>query len=192
MLHQLKFIVPLLASVPVALSVSAVTKPAAIAQIKNAKGEVIGMATFSPTPQGLKVNVQVKGLNPGVHMIHLHEFGKCEPPDFMSAGKHFDPESSHGKPKHGEHGGRKPAGDLPNLQVQKDGTGKLEAILPKLTVGNDNFSVLKQGGTAIVIHAGADGKSNVPGLDYKARIACGVVTKKLGSKAPSYRYAEAS
>ncbi len=174
----LKLIAPLLASVPVVLSVSA--KPAAIAEIKNAKGEVIGTATFSPTPQGLKVNVQVKGLNPGVHMIHLHEFGKCEPPDFMSAGRHFDPEGSHGKPKHGEHGGRKPAGDLPNLQVQKDGTGKLEAILPRLTASNDKndrFSVLKEGGTALIIHAGADGKSNVPGLDYKARIACGVVKR---------------
>jgi len=167
----------MLATIPMALSVVASQKPAAIAQIKNAQGKVIGSATFVPTPQGLKVTVQVKGLNQGTHMIHLHEFGKCEPPSFMSAGRHFDPEGEHGKSKHGEHGARKPAGDLPNLQVQKDGTGKLEAVLPKLTVGKDKFSVLKEGGTAIIIHAGADGKSNVPGLDYKARIACGVVTR---------------
>lgn len=179
MFHSLKSIVPLLATIPVALSASASVKPAAIAEIRNDKGELIGTATFSPTPQGLKVNVQVKGLNPGEHMIHLHEVGKCDPPSFMSAGGHFDPEGVHSKPKHMVHGGRKPAGDLPNLQVQQDGTGKLEAILPKLNAGNgdERFSVLKRGGTAIIIHAGANGKSNVPRLDYKARIACGVVRR---------------
>jgi Cu-Zn family superoxide dismutase len=47
--------------------------------------------------------------------------------------------------------------------------------MSKLTLGMGPNSLLKQGGTAIVIHAGANGKSTIPNVDYKTRIACGVV-----------------
>lgn len=172
----ISMILPLALTLP-AVAVMASTKPTGIASIKNAKGATIGTATFTPTTGGLRVVVQVKGLNAGKHMIHLHEFGKCEAPDFKSAGRHFDPG---GKPKHGSHGhgSRKPAGDLPDIMIKADGTGRLEAVLPKLTANKDPkdpFSIFKEGGTSIIIHAGTEGKSNVPGLDYKARIACGVI-----------------
>ena len=68
-----------------------------------------------------------------------------------------------------------PAGDLPNIMVQQDGTGTLTATLSELTLGAGRNSLLKQGGTAIVIHAGANGKSTIPNVDYKTRIACGIV-----------------
>ncbi len=60
-------------------------------KIKNTDGEIIGLASFVETSQGINIAVQVKGLTPGLHGIHIHEKGSCEKPDFKSAGRHFNP-----------------------------------------------------------------------------------------------------
>ncbi|WP_271254762.1 superoxide dismutase family protein [Pseudanabaena sp. Chao 1811] len=155
--------------------------PRASSRIFNIKGEQIGTATFVQTHAGVKVTLQVQKLRKGEHMVHLHENGKCDAPNFKTAGDHFNPQPSdqtgehelHHKHEDGKH--QKPAGDLPNINVQQDGTGSLTAILPALTLGTGKNSLLKQGGTAILIHAGANGKSTIPNVDYKTRIACGVI-----------------
>ncbi len=36
------------------------------------------------------VTLNASGLKPGLHGVHLHAVGKCEP-DFAAAGGHFDP-----------------------------------------------------------------------------------------------------
>ena len=178
-------------------AISKTLKPSANSQIFNAKGELVGTATFTQSASGIKVTLQVQKLSQGEHMVHLHENGKCEAPDFKSAGNHFDPKRSlmddshdhrlhhmHNKHHHThykhevmKHGAdqHKPAGDLPNIKVQQDGTGTLTATLSELTLDKGHNSLLKQGGTAIIIHAGANGKSTIPNVDYKTRIACGVV-----------------
>jgi Cu-Zn family superoxide dismutase len=182
----------------ISAAIAETMKPSASSRIFNAKGELVGTATFSQSTSGVKVTLQVQKLSQGEHMVHLHENGKCEAPDFKSAGAHFAPKRSpmdnshdhkqhhmhnkhhhhihdkHNEMKHGtdQH---KPAGDLPNIIVQQDGTGTLTATLSELTLGKGHNSLLKQGGTAIVIHAGANGKSTIPNVDYKTRIACGVV-----------------
>jgi len=177
-------------------AISKTLKSSASSQIFNAKGELVGTATFTQSTSGVKVTLQVQKLAQGEHMVHLHENGKCEAPDFKSAGHHFDPKRSpmddshnhshhmHNKHHHThykhedmKHGTthHKPAGDLPNIMVRQDGTGTLTATLPELTLGTGHNSLLKKGGTAIIIHAGANGKSTIPNVDYKTRIACGVV-----------------
>ncbi|MFM7599886.1 MAG: superoxide dismutase family protein [Pseudanabaena sp.] len=177
-------------------AISKTLKSSASSQIFNAKGELVGTATFTQSTSGVKVTLQVQKLAQGEHMVHLHENGKCEAPDFKSAGRHFDPKRSpmddshdhshhmHNKHHHThykhedmKHGttDHKPAGDLPNIMVRQDGTGTLTATLSELTLGTGRNSLLKKGGTAIVIHAGANGKSTIPNVDYKTRIACGVV-----------------
>jgi superoxide dismutase, Cu-Zn family len=156
----------------------AVPAKTATAKLTDAKKQAIGTIQFTETPKGLQAIVQVKGLNPGEHAIHIHEVGKCDPPNFSSAGEHFDPLKLTKKPKHEtKPTGNKPAGDLPNLKVKSDGTGNLTTLLPGITLGNGTNSLLRPGGTAVIIHAGADGKSTIPGVDAKARIACGVVTQ---------------
>ncbi|MEE3715654.1 superoxide dismutase family protein [Tumidithrix elongata RA019] len=161
-----------------------VDRKIAIARLINAKQEIVGIATFLQTAEGVSVTVQVQGLAKGEHAIHIHEVGKCEPPSFMSAGEHFNPKPAsatvinpmhqHGD-KHGGHDHGSAAGDLPNMVVDEGGIGLLVATLPKIDLGSDSDALFKKGGTAIVIHAGADGKSTIPNVDAKARIACGVI-----------------
>jgi Cu-Zn family superoxide dismutase len=170
-----------------------ISKPAsnAISRIFDAKGELVGVATFLQTNMGVQVSLQVRNLAKGEHMVHIHEIGKCDAPDFSTSGRHFDPQGIHtdGKrsphlhhkhempkdPKQDAHSAHTPAGDLPNMMVMSNGAGSLVAMLPNLTLGIGANSLLKQGGTSILIHAGANGKSTIPNVDYKTRIACGVI-----------------
>lgn len=136
--------------------------------IKNAQGQSIGTAVLTPAPKGVKITIDIKSLPPGEHSIHIHQVAKCEPPDFKSAGPHFDAMGGHA------HEGM-PAGDIPDfsLLVGADGTAHASTVAPNVTLGGDDHSVFSNGGTAIVIHAVAGGT----GSGAPPRIACGVITK---------------
>lgn len=142
------------------------TKPVTVNLI-NSQGENVGTATLTSTAKGVKIALDVKNLPPGEHSIHIHQNAKCEPPDFKSAGVHFDA-AGH---SHGDH----PAGDIPDfsLIVGADGTAHVSTVAPNVTLGDDEHSVFSNGGTAIVIHAVAGGA----GSGAPPRIACGVITK---------------
>ena len=163
----------------------------ATARIFNIKGLQVGIATFAQTPLGVKVSLEVQNLKAGEHMVHIHEYGKCNAPEFKTSGKHFDP-TNHDEMDHMNHhehesmpmmhekheeAKHQPAGDLPNIIVKQDGKGTLTAMLSELSLGTGQNSLLKQGGTSILIHAGANGKSTIPNVDYKTRIACGIIRK---------------
>ncbi len=138
-------------------------------EIKDAQGQSVGTAVVSEAPHGVKIKLDVKGLPPGEHSLHIHQVGKCEPPDFKSAGPHFN-----GAGGHADHAGL-PAGDIPDfsLIVAADGTGHATVVAPNVTLGDGDYSVFSNGGTAIVIHAVAGGTSSAA----PPRIACGVVHK---------------
>ena len=51
------------------------------------------MATIESKDTGVEVKVDLKGLPPGVHAVHFHQKAQCDPPDFKSAGGHFNPTS---------------------------------------------------------------------------------------------------
>lgn len=145
------------------------------ADIVDAKGKKIGTATLVEKKKGVSITLKLAGLAPGKHGFHLHENGVCEPPDFKSAGAHFNP---FGK-KHGVYNPEgKHSGDLPNLVAKEDGTAKITAIAEGTTLGEGPASLLKEGGTSIVIHADPDDEKTDPAGNAGARIACGVVVAK--------------
>jgi Cu-Zn family superoxide dismutase len=148
---------------------------AAVATLKNADGKEVGKASFAPAKEGVKVQVTVAGLTPGKHGIHLHAAGKCDPPDFKSAGGHLNPAEKH----HGLANPEGPhAGDLPNLVVGKDGKAKASFTAKGATLGDGKGSLFGPEGAALVIHADPDDEKTDPAGNSGARIACGVVMKK--------------
>lgn len=141
-------------------------------QLWSTTGASVGSATLMNESGGTRLKVTVNGLPPGQHGIHVHETGRCDLPDFMTAGGHFNPTArQHGlKNPQGAH-----AGDMPNMTVGADGTGTFDALLKDISVTGGTGDVFKQGGTALVIHANADDEMTDPSGNSGGRIACGVI-----------------
>lgn len=157
-------------------------KPAemAMAELKNGQGQTVGTAELEEMDAGVLIRLEASELEPGHHGFHIHETGKCEAPDFESAGGHFNPsDASHGV----DHEKGPHAGDLPNLEVGADGAAQTEATANQVTLkqGEKN-SLLSEAGTALVIHAKADDNTSQPAGDAGGRIACGVISQALPDK----------
>ncbi|WP_255585343.1 superoxide dismutase family protein [Virgibacillus saliphilus] len=138
----------------------------------NASGDIIGTAALSEQPDGVQVELSLEGLEPGFHGIHVHEYPKCEAPDFESAGSHFNPEGN-------EHGLMHPEGshlgDLPNIEADEDGLVEAELTLDNATLLDGRMSILSGDGTSLVIQEGQDDGVSQPGGDGGPRIACGEI-----------------
>src|ERR1044071_1163883 len=61
------------------------------AALKDKDGKQVGVATLIETSDGVRVAVTGYRLPPGPHGLHIHAVGLCEPPEFTSAGPHFNP-----------------------------------------------------------------------------------------------------
>src|SRR5207245_652250 len=61
------------------------------ADLADSQGKKVGTAELTQTPEGVRIALTVSGLAPGQHAFHIHAAGKCEAPDFKSAGAHFNP-----------------------------------------------------------------------------------------------------
>ncbi|WP_257350397.1 superoxide dismutase family protein [Pseudalkalibacillus decolorationis] len=143
--------------------------------LKNGDGDKVGSAKLKQESNGVRIQLKVSKLSKGTHGFHIHEKGQCKAPDFKSAGGHFNPtDASHGfdHPK-GEH-----AGDLPNIEVGKDGTVEEEFLAKNVTLkkGKENL-LFDKDGSALVIHAEADDGKSQPSGDAGDRVACGVISE---------------
>lgn len=140
------------------------------AVLASADGAPRGTATLNETSGGLTLHVAAEGLPPGPHGIHIHTVGRCDAPDFQTAGAHWNPTSrqhGHDNPQ-GAH-----QGDLPNINIGADGRGTLHASVP----GANFAELFDADGAAVVIHAAADDYRTDPSGNSGGRIACGVLTR---------------
>ena len=149
----------------------------------NIAGEgITGTATFKEMKHGdgnvLMVHVIASGLKPGLHGVHLHAVGKCEPP-FTSAGGHFDPGPAGNTDPDANHPYH--LGDIPNLKVGADGKGELNALTTRALLSDGPTTLLDADGSAIIIHGNPDqGITGEPksGVSGGPRVACGVIQAK--------------
>jgi superoxide dismutase, Cu-Zn family len=140
------------------------------AQLHTADGRSVATATFEFANGYATVTVKSTEdhiLTPGIHHMHIHGVGKCEPNsvdpmmggapgDFLSAGMHFQAPGHTGEP---------PSGDLTSLEVRQDGAAYLVTTTDAFT----RDDLLAGSKTAILLH----GAEHSP--DAEKRFACGVI-----------------
>lgn len=139
----------------------------AAAVLHNAAGVDVGRATASDVANGLRITLDARSLPPGTHGAHIHTNGRCDGPDFQTAGGHWNPTGA----KHGSLNPQGPhMGDLPNVIIGSDGRGNMGVVIPGASVAG----LLEGDGSAMIVHAGADDLTTDPSGNSGGRIACGV------------------
>ncbi|HET7041078.1 MAG TPA: superoxide dismutase family protein [Gemmatimonadales bacterium] len=149
------------------------TKPEALrVALFDRDGASVGAVVLTADSAGMTLAFDVHDLSPGAHGVHVHAIGRCERPDFLSAGPHLDV-GGHA------HGLDNPAGhhlgDLPNLVVGPDGRATATLRLQPRDGKFTPRTLLDSDGSAIIIHAGPDDGHTDPSGNSGARIACGIV-----------------
>ncbi|GAA0500204.1 superoxide dismutase [Cu-Zn] [Salinibacillus aidingensis] len=140
----------------------------------NPDGDSLGKATLAEDPNGVKITLNLSGLKPGLHGIHVHEFPKCDGPDFKSAGNHLNPDSKlHGlMHPEGPH-----LGDMPNIEADPDGKlSDVEVTVQEATLKDGKKSLLKGEGTSLIITEEQDDGITQPAGNSGKRMACGKIT----------------
>ena len=134
----------------------------------NSAGQSVGTVRAWQTAGGVSFRISASGLPHGPHGVHVHAVGRCDPPDFKSAGAHWNPVGR-------QHGMNNPAGphagDLPNVEVAANGVLTATLTLPNASM----TSLLDADGAALVVHASADDYKTDPSGNSGARIACAVI-----------------
>ncbi|WP_010094995.1 superoxide dismutase family protein [Ornithinibacillus scapharcae] len=147
-------------------------------EMYNTSGDMVGTAELLESPDGIQVKLKLEGLTPGLHGIAVHEYAKCEGPDFKTAGNHLDPEGK-------EHGLIHPKGahlgDMPNIEADAGGLVDADLMLPRATLKEGKMSILRGEGTSLIVSEGQDDGVSQPSGNAGARIICGEI--KSGKKA---------
>jgi Cu-Zn family superoxide dismutase len=156
---------------PAAGRQAAAAAPTAMATLRDPGGAARGTARLTQSSGGLVVRVEAMGLPPGAHGLHIHMTGRCDAPDFSSAGGHWNPTGK----AHGFEDPRGPHyGDLPNLAIGADGRGAVDYVVPGADLAGGTSDPLDADGAAMIIHAGPDDYRTDPSGNSGGRIACGV------------------
>lgn len=140
------------------------------ANLVRGDGMSVGVATLSHRNDAVWLSVAADAPGEGAFGMHLHAVGKCEGPDFASAGPHWNPAAKlHGRDNPlGSH-----AGDLSNISASVDHKLEFETQLSGAAISGEG-GLLDADGAAIVIHEKADDYKTDPSGNSGKRIICGV------------------
>jgi Cu-Zn family superoxide dismutase len=140
------------------------------ADLTRADGSWAGVATISQRRDGVFLSISAQAPAAGTYGMHLHAVGKCQAPDFASAGPHWNPDMK-------QHGHDNPMGahdgDLPNVNAGADLKITLEYKLADIKLSGVT-GLLDADGGALVIHEKADDYKTDPSGNSGKRIICGV------------------
>jgi Cu-Zn family superoxide dismutase len=146
------------------------------ADLSAAEGSSIdGYAKFFQQADGVLVQLEVRHAPPGSKGVHVHTHGDCSDIRGESMGPHFAPKlEQHALPSEdADHH----LGDLGNIDVGADGTGKLEIKVPAATLGADDSTSFL--GRSLVVHGARDsGAEAQPAGNSGPPLACGVIHER--------------
>ncbi|KAM4617127.1 copper chaperone for superoxide dismutase [Discoglossus pictus] len=148
---------------------------AAVAMMSGG-GAIQGVVRFLQASEDICViDGTLDGLSPGLHGIHVHEFGDLSG-GCSSCGEHYNPTgSSHGGPGDGE----RHVGDLGNIRANADGRAnfrmeddrlKVWDVIGRSLVVDEGEDDLGRGGHALSKISGNSGR----------RLACSIIARSAG------------
>ncbi len=141
----------------------------AIAVLSPTKDSTVkGIVRFAKTPDGVAVSGEIRGLAPGTHGFHVHDFGDCSSADGAAAGGHYNPT---GQPHAGPKDAARHVGDLGNIEAGADGVAKIELSDSHLAL-DGAASILGRG---LIVHTNADDLKTQPTGNAGGRLACAVI-----------------
>jgi Cu-Zn family superoxide dismutase len=127
--------------------------------------DVRGTITLNESKSGTEIAGEVRGLTPGKHGFHIHEFGDLRSDDGAAAGAHYDP---HGHKHGGLDDKERHVGDLGNITANNSGVANVKLTVRDLKV---HFVV----GRSLVVHAKEDDLKTQPSGDSGPRVAVGII-----------------
>ena len=180
-LLRLAFSMAFFGAAVVVAPADAAQKLHAVARIKALDGKPMGTVTFSTVNRGVLIELDLTGLPPGPHGMHLHVSGNCDPKTgFTSAGPILALSVGHA---HGFLARKGPlTGDLPNQYAGADGHLHASTITSGFSLGDGVRSIFDRDGVSLILTQRGDDYATQPFGNAGARIACGVVVR--GAKTP--------
>jgi superoxide dismutase, Cu-Zn family len=143
----------------------------ATAEIAPSAGQsVTGTAVFTEENGLVRLTLQLNGLAPGAHAVHIHEMPDCGM-DGNSAMGHWNPTNeAHGR------WGRPPfhRGDIGNVTADAMGTVSFSLRTDLWTLGEES-STTDVVNHAFMVHAAPDDYTSQPAGNAGALIGCGVI-----------------
>lgn len=127
-----------------------------------------GIVTLQRAGKGVRIQGTVRGLTPGQHGFHVHQYGDLrDPKEGKSAGGHFSP---HGHPHGRPADEQRHVGDLGNITANEEGVATIDITDEVLALSGQNSVI----GRAFVVHEKAD-QFTQPTGDAGGRVAFGVI-----------------
>lgn len=147
------------------------------AEVVGEGGKAVGTVVLTEAPRGLLIKVDISGLTPGWHGMHVHSVATCADAGFKASGGHVHGASAatsiHGMLNEQE----TDLGDLPNIFAGADGHAAAEVFAPYLSLGDSagRLNILDGDGSALVVHAAADDHQTQPIGGAGARVGCAAI-----------------